>query len=493
MKKAELVFIPSTGVGHVVTMVEMAKVLVDRHHRLSITVLIMQLPFSTKVPDYLHSLSLTQLNNNIKIVELPKLNLSPSNFPSRVSFIDLFIKSHVPLVKEAVSNLIQTESASGDSPRLAGFVLDMFCGDMIEVANDFGVPSYTFYPSCAAFLGMQLHLQALCDEQNQHITELKDLVTELTVPSLVKPFPVKALPIVLQQKEWTRVLFRHARLFREVKGIIVNTFMELESYAVESFSNGKLTNVPPVYTIGPILNLEGDKIDQGSVSSVSKSEIMEWLDDQPPSSVVFLCFGSMGSFSGDQVKEIAFALENSGHRFLWSLRQPPPLGQVGNPTDYVNLTDVLPEGFTDRTVGIGKIIGWAPQISILAHKAIGGFVSHCGWNSVLESVWFGVPIAAWPMYAEQQFNAVEMVMELELAVEIKMDYLKDISGESLIIVTAKQIEKGIKELMDPDCEIRKRMAEMSAKSRKAVMKGGSSFFSMGCLIDEVMGNTEDRI
>lgn len=154
MKKAELVFIPSTGVGYVVTMVEMAKVLVDRHHRLSITVLIMQLPFSTKVPDYLHSLSLTQLNNNIKIVELPKLNLSPSNFPSRVSFIDLFIKSHVPLVKEAVSNLIQTESASGDSPRLAGFVLDMFCGDMIEVANDFGVPSYTFYPSCAAFLGM---------------------------------------------------------------------------------------------------------------------------------------------------------------------------------------------------------------------------------------------------------------------------------------------------------------------------------------------------
>ncbi|KAJ0088632.1 hypothetical protein Patl1_33204 [Pistacia atlantica] len=140
------------------------------------------------------------------------------------------------------------------------------------------------------------------------------------------------------------------------------------------------------------------------------------------------------------------------------------------------------------TIKIGKVIGWAPQISILAHKAIGGFVSHCGWNSVLESVWFGVPIAAWPMYAEQQFNAFEMVMELELAVEIKLDYKKDISSDSATIVSAKDIEKGIKKLMEGDSEVRKRMAEMSAKSRKAVMEGGSSFSSLGCFIDDVMDN-----
>ncbi|XP_031278107.1 anthocyanidin 3-O-glucosyltransferase 2-like [Pistacia vera] len=488
MKKAELVLIPSSGVGHVVTMVEMAKLLVHRDHRLSVTVLIMQLPFDTKVPLYLHSLSLSPLNPNFKIIQLPKVNLSPSKSSSRIIFMDLFVKSHKPLVKEAVTKLIQTESASGNSPRLAGFVFDMFCADMIEVANDFGVPIYIFYPSSAAFLGMQLHLQFLCDEQNHPITELKDSVTELTVPSLVKPFPVKNFPLVLTEKEWTTVMFQQARGFREAKGIIVNTFKELESYAVESFSDGKLTNTPPVYTPGSILNLDVDKIDRGSGGSFSITEIKEWLDDQPPSSVVFLCFGSMGSFGGDQVKEIASALEHSVHRFLWSLRQPPPEGQVGNPTDYANLTDVLPEGFIDRTIKIGKVIGWAPQISILAHKAIGGFVSHCGWNSVLESVWFGVPIAAWPMYSEQQFNAFEMVTELELAVEIKLDYKKDISSDSATIVSAKDIEKGIKKLMEGDSEVRKRMAEMSAKSRKAVMEGGSSFSSLGSFIDDVLDN-----
>ncbi|KAJ0027912.1 hypothetical protein Pint_36707 [Pistacia integerrima] len=209
---------------------------------------------------------------------------------------------------------------------------------------------------------------------------------------------------------------------------------------------------------------------------------MEWLDDQPRSSVVFLCFGSTGSFDEDQVKEIASALEHSGHGFLWSLRQPPSKGHIGYPSDYTKLTDVLPEGFLDRTAKIGKVIGWAPQVSILAHEAIGGFVSHCGWNSVLESVWFGVPIATWPMYVDQQFNAFEMVIELGLAVEIKMDYIKEISGNSLTIVSAEDIEKGIKKLMKGNGEIKKRMVEMSEKSRKALMEGGSSFSSLGFFI-----------
>ncbi|XP_031258539.1 UDP-glucose flavonoid 3-O-glucosyltransferase 6-like [Pistacia vera] len=145
---------------------------------------------------------------------------------------------------------------------------------------------------------MQLQLQVLSDEQNQPITELKDSVTELIVPSLVKPL--------------TNVMFQQARGFREAKGIIVNTFKQLESYAVESFSDGKLNNTPPVYTPGPILNLEGDEIDRESGGSISITKIKEWLDDQPPSSIVFLCPGSMGSFSEDQVKDIACALEHCG-------------------------------------------------------------------------------------------------------------------------------------------------------------------------------------
>ncbi|KAJ0028644.1 hypothetical protein Pint_36638 [Pistacia integerrima] len=479
--KAELVFIPAPGVGHLGSTVELAKLLLHRHQRISITVLVMKLPFDSKVNTYLNSLS---AGDRISFLHLPNDDLQGFNpkklFPS-------FIECHKTLVKEAVSKLVHSESVSDDPPRLAGFVLDLFCTSMIDVADEFGVPSYIFFTSSAGYLGLMLHAQALYDEQNKHIIELKDSDSELEVPSLVNPIPARVLPSVYLEKDWSMIGFQLARSFRRVKGIVVNSFMELESYTIKSFSNGE-TNIPPVYPVGPVLNLEGNSIDLGSGGSKTKTEIMDWLDDQPPSSVVFLCFGSMGSFDEDQVKEIACALEQSGQRFLWSLRQRRPKGQSGAPRDYTNLTDVLPEGFLDRTVGIGKVMGWAPQVSILAHKAIGGFVSHCGWNSILESIWFEVPMATWPIYAEQQFNAFEMVIELGVAVEIKMDYRKEFSGENQMIVRSREIEKGIKKLMEDENAIRKRVKEISEKSKKAMMEGGSSFTLLGCFIDDVMSN-----
>lgn len=236
--------------------------------------------------------------------------------------------------------------------------------------------------------------------------------------------------------------------------------------------------------MGPVLNLDG-----GIAGKVEDSDVIRWLDSQPHSSVVLLCFGSMGSFEEVQVKEIAYALERSGHRFVWSLRRPPSPEKMEVAGDYEDPGVVLPEGFLERTAGVGKVIGWAPQVALLAHRAIGGFVSHCGWNSMLESLWFGVPIAAWPMYAEQQMNAFEMVVELGLAVEIKMDYKKDMFSTEgkTVVVTAEEIEGGIRRLME-DKEMRTKVKEMSEKSRAAVIDGGSSYASIGCLIQDFIGN-----
>ncbi|KAJ4837919.1 Anthocyanidin 3-O-glucosyltransferase 2 [Turnera subulata] len=97
-------------------------------------------------------------------------------------------------------------------------------------------------------------------------------------------------------------------------------------------------------------------------------EVMQRLDDQPPSSVMFLCFGSMGSFEAEQVKEIAYSLEHSGNRFLWSLRKSPPPPEeehkMGSPTEYTDHHEVLPDGFMDRTDDVGLVIGWAHQVEV---------------------------------------------------------------------------------------------------------------------------------
>ena len=123
-------------------------------------------------------------------------------------------------------------------------------------------------------------------------------------------------------------------------------------------------------------------------------------------------------------------------------------------------------------------------MAILARSTIEGFMSHCGWNSMLESLWFGVPIAAWPMYAEQQINAFEMVKELGLAVEVKLDY----DNSKQIIVTTKEIKRGIREVIDPDNEIKKNMKEIKEKSRKALKDDGPSHSSLDHLIADLIGN-----
>ncbi|CAK7345136.1 unnamed protein product [Dovyalis caffra] len=480
MKKSELVFVPSPGVGHLVPAVEIAKLMVNRDDRLSITVLVMKHPpLDTKINEYIKSVS-ASISDHIRFVYLP----SEEQTNSGINFLSLFIESQKPHVKNVVSKLVQSESSS-ESPQLAGFVVGMFCTTMIDVADEFGVPSYIFFASSAVALSLMLYMQALNDEKNVDTTEFKDSDAEFMLPGIINPVPAKVLPSVVFNKDWHPIYFGNARRFKEAEGIMINTFLELESHVINVFSDGK---TPPLYPIGPILNLKGDGHDVGSAETNKNKDIMEWLDGQPPSSVVFLCFGSMGSFGEEQVKEIACALEQSGYRFLWSLRQPPPKGKMGFPSDYASPEEALPIGFLDRMAEIGKVIGWAPQVAILSHPAIGGFVSHCGWNSILESLWFGVPIAAWPLFSEQQLNAFEMMIELGLAVEIKMDYRKDFRAENEMVVSGDIIEKGIRSVMEQDSEIRKKVKAMSEVSKKALLDGGSSHSSIGRLIEDVLNH-----
>ncbi|KAI3457641.1 hypothetical protein Pfo_014304 [Paulownia fortunei] len=469
-KKASLVFIPFPVMSHLVAAVKTAKLLIDRDEPLSITFLIMKLPIDTKISSYTKN----SPDSRINFVELSpdesnlaELRKSPKTFMFRL------IESQKGPVRDAVVEIMEGLKSS----RLAGLVIDMFCTSLIDVANELGAPSYILFTCSAATLGLMFRIQALNDDHNQDPTEYENSDAVISVPTYVNPVPAKVWPSLVFEKE--SGFFKLMRKFRETKGIVINTFLEFEPHAIRSLSDDE--KIPPVYPIGPIIQAGGEETDQ---NKQKHDEIIEWLDQQPDSSVVFLCFGSTGCFDGDQVKEIAVALERSGHRFLWSLRKPPPKEKFEFPAEYENPEEILPEGFLERTVGIGKVIGWAPQIAVLSHPAVGGFVSHCGWNSTLESVWCGVPMAAWPLAAEQQANAFQLVKEFEMAVEIKMDYKKG----SNVIVAAETIEKAIRQLMDPENEGRAKVKVLKEKSRMVMMKGESSYDFLGRLIVDVMDN-----
>jgi coniferyl-alcohol glucosyltransferase len=183
--------------------------------------------------------------------------------------------------------------------------------------------------------------------------------------------------------------------------------------------------------------------------------------------------------SEGQMRELAYGLELSKQKFIWVVRQPMEedayaaffnTGKVG---DGLAVVDYLPEGFVNRTRGMGICVPiWAPQAEILKHPATGGFVTHCGWNSVLESILNGVPMVAWPLYAEQKMNATLLSKELGVAVRVKAT-----DGE---IVRREQIAKLIRRVMvdEDDIGMRIKVKEYKLSGEKTLSVFDSSHESL---------------
>jgi hypothetical protein len=256
----------------------------------------------------------------------------------------------------------------------------------------------------------------------------------------------------------------------DTQGVLVNTFESLESRAVQAFRDplcapGKI--LPPIYCIGPLVEKVSSKQEKSQ-----RHESLQWLDAQPERSVVFLCWGSKESLSKDQLKDIALGLEKSGQRFLWVVRTP---ADTDDPKRYLeqrpepDFNVLLPEGFLERTKGRGLVLkSWLPQVDVLNHPAVGAFVTHCGWNSTLESIEAGVPMMCWPLGAEQKMNKVFMTEDMGVAVEM--------AGYNAGFVTAEEVELKVRLMIESGVgrELRKRAVELKKEAEKALENGGSS-------------------
>ncbi|CAN6199115.1 unnamed protein product [Urochloa humidicola] len=385
-----------------------------------------------------------------------------------------YIRLYVPRVKEAIAGLA--------SP-VAAVVVDFFATPLLDVAHDLAMPAYVYFASTATTLALMLRLPTIYEESlSARFREKRGFVDVPGMP----PVPVASMPSPeLNDYEW--FVYFGRRFMKDARGIVVNTAAELEPGVIAAIADGTCTpgdRAPPVYPIGPVLSLNKKNKPRGDDRYSSPHECVRWLDARAPASVVFLCFGSRGWMSPRQAREVAAGLERSGHGFLWVLRGPP-VGSSLYPTD-ADLGDLLPDGFLERTKGRGLVWpSWAPQMEILAHAAVGGFVTHCGWNSILESLWHGVPMAPWPLYAEQPLNAFELVACMGVAVELRVCTGKEHDN----FVEAAELERAVKELMgggEEGMKAREKAVEMKAACRNAVAEGGSSLAATQRVVQDML-------
>lgn len=288
------------------------------------------------------------------------------------------------------------------------------------------------------------------------------------------PIPVKDVPTPVQDRsdDAFYCFVKHSSRLPEATGILINTFEELEGEQIKALRDGKVDptdarRMPQIYPVGPLI----------SSSPVEyEADCLKWLDKQAPSSVLFVSFGSGAVLSRAQITELAMGLEASGHRFLWVLRSPSSTFLFIQEED---VSQLLPEGFESRTSDRGLVVSaWAPQIPILYHPSTRGYLSHCGWNSTLESILHGVPIIAWPIFAEQKLNRLLLVNDFKVAIEAKMDS----SG----FVRREEVERAVKEMMEGEggTNVIARAKELKEKAVAALAEGGSSYKAMADAVSE---------
>ncbi|KAK3440374.1 hypothetical protein EUGRSUZ_B00650, partial [Eucalyptus grandis] len=246
-------------------------------------------------------------------------------------------------------------------------------------------------------------------------------------------------------------------------GIVVNSFDGLERAYLDHLR--KDLGHDRVWAVGPLLPAEGDgsagPVNRGGPISVSASEVLTWLDACPGGSVVYVCFGSHVVLNQQQMDELVAGLERSGVRFILCARQSSKGGHVA-----AGDIGAVPEDFEARVAGRGFVIrGWAPQVAILRHWAVGTFLTHCGWNSTLEGLSAKAVMLTWPMDAEQFVNAKLLVDKLGVGIRVGEGLEKIPEAAELAQVLAKSLRG--------DLPQRVRAKEISSAARDAI-NGGSS-------------------
>ncbi|KAJ1271502.1 hypothetical protein BS78_06G132300 [Paspalum vaginatum] len=268
-------------------------------------------------------------------------------------------------------------------------------------------------------------------------------------------------------------------------GFVVNTFEELERGSTALLAEA---TEKKVIAVGSVALCRAPSLDPQSMPS-DASRCMAWLDGKQPRSVVYVSFGSGGKLPPAQLMQLGMALVSCPAPVLWIIK-----GADALPDD---VKEWLRENADADGVAGSKCLvvrGWAPQVAILDHPAVGGFMTHCGWGSTLEAVAASVPMATWPFFVDQFMNEQLIVDVLGIGVsvgvtkpvETALTASGDAGGSEVEAeVGMEKVKEALEMLMDqgPKGEERwKKAQELKLKAKGALEKGGSSYINLENLV-----------
>ncbi|PSR93160.1 7-deoxyloganetic acid glucosyltransferase [Actinidia chinensis var. chinensis] len=389
-------------------------------------------------------------------------------------FMDLF-DSLEAVSKPLMREMLFSYCRSGDARwPVTCVIADGALTFALEVAEDVGIPLIYFDTISPCGLWSYFCIPKMIDAGEMPFKG-NDLDAPIqSVPGMEGFLRQRDLPTFCRVRDMNdrviQLVMKEAQEVKRSRGLILNTFEELE----EPVLSHMRFLYPNLYPIGPLHTHLKTRLGAEPTPPLASSNSLwhedlsciAWLDAQPLKSVIYVSIGSLAMMTRDQLVEFWHGLVNSGHRFLW-VRRP-------NSIPGGDWEGQIPEELLVATKERGCIVSWAPQEEVLAHPAVGGFLTHSGWNSTLESMIEAVPMLCWPYFVDQQVNSrfVNEVWKLGIDMKDTCDRVR--------------IEKMVKDLMDVRRDEFVQSAERWAKlAKQSVSEGGSSFCNLKCLIEDI--------
>nr|AMQ26127.1 UDP-glycosyltransferase 19 [Pueraria montana var. lobata] len=460
----KIYFLPFFSPGHLIPLVQLARLVAARGQHVTIVTT----PSNAQLFDKnIDEDTASGHHIRVHIIKFPNTQLG---LPEGIEHLSAATNNATAYKIHMAAHLIQpqVEALVKQSPP------DVFIPDILftwskDFSSRLGIPRLVFNPisifDVCMIDAIKKHPEAFASESGPY--QIPDLPHPLTLP--VKPSPgFAALTESLLDGE------------EDSHGVIVNSFADLDADYTQHYE--KLTG-RKVWHVGP-----SSLMVHKTVKTVNENrhDCLTWLDSKEEASVLYICFGSLTLISDEQLYQIATGLEASGHCFLWVVHRKNKDDNEGHSGKW------LPEGFEEKITRENRgmlMKGWAPQPLILNHPAVGGFLTHCGWNAVAEAISSGVPMVTMPGFGDQYYNE-KLITEVHgFGVEVGAAEwsISPYEGKKEV-VSGERIEKAVKRLMDDGEEgkrIRSKAKEMQEKAWKAVQEGGSSHNSLTALIDHL--------